>query len=409
MRKLIWVVLFFLLVAVASAEIKIYNPPDKFMTFGDTLMLQGAFAPGAALLINDISFKADADGAFGCGLVLHRGKNLVSVIGGGEQKNLRLLKMVTFPDVEQAYDGKRHWARGQIIYLATLGIIEGYPDGNFYPGNPVTRGEFATWLAKAKKLPIVSLEGDVFFDVPKEHWRAPYVKTVVATGYMAPQSTEQFGVDEPISRREVADIAVKTEGLDIIAKIKPLFRDVPQEGRGAAPIYTAQESGLVIGVNPDLPVYDPGRAITRAETATLISRFFAAQYGIRFLSDFEQGYSPGQLCGLNVAPQVTSFSLSPDLCQIGKLATLKLRATVAPRGPFVPLAKVTIDLTSVGGLPDAEMFDNGTAGDETAGDLTYSLNLSYQPKEAGDKVFRVTVTDKLGWEGKSTSYLTVVE
>jgi hypothetical protein len=409
MRKLLWVFPFFLLVSLAAAEIKLFNPADKFLTFGETLMLQGKIVPAAPLLVNGTPFSPAADGSFGCGLVLHGGKNLIVVSSGEERKTLRVLRLLTYPDIEQSYEDKKHWARGQIVYMTTLGIVEGYPDGNFYPGNPVTRGEFATWLAKVKKLPIVSLEGDVFFDVPKEHWRAPFVKAVTDAGYIAPYSRELFGIDDPISRREVANIAVKTEGLGIIARITPLFRDVPQEELGAAPIYTAREKGLVIGVNPDLPVYDPERAITRAETATLVSRFYTAQLGVRYLADFEQGYGGDKLCQLNVAPRFTAFTITPETMPVGKLATVKLRATLASREAFAPLAKVKIDLTAVGGLPDAEMFDDATAGDETAGDLTYSLNISYEPRIAGDKLLRVTASDKLGWEGKSESYLSVVE
>jgi hypothetical protein len=409
MRKSLWLFLLFFLASLASAELKIFNPDDKFMTFGETLMLRGKTAPKAGVAINGVPFAAAADGAFGCGLVLRGGKNLVIVGSGEEKKELRVLRMLTYPDVEQDYEGKKHWARGQIVYATTLGIVEGYPDGNFYPNNPVTRGEFATWLAKVKKLPVSSLKSDVFFDVPKEHWRAPFIKAVTDAGYMASFSKELFGIDEPITRREAADVAVKSEGLGIIARITPLFRDVSQQEVGAAPIYTAQEKGLVIGVNPELPIYDPERAITRAEAATLISRFYGAQLGVRSLADFTQGYNTDRLCRLNIAPRIAAFTIDPATVTLGKLSTLKLRVTIASREAFAPMAKVKIDLTEVGGLPDAEMFDDATAGDEIASDLTYSLNISYDPKETGEKLFSVTAADKLGWEGKGEGRLLVVE
>ncbi|MFA5113190.1 MAG: S-layer homology domain-containing protein [Candidatus Margulisiibacteriota bacterium] len=409
MRKLLRFLPVFLLVSTVAAEIRLFNPTDKFLTFNETLMAQGKADPGEPLLFNGVPFTAAEDGTFACGLVLRGGKNLVTVAGRKESKSVRVLRLVTYPDIEESYEGKKHWARGQIVYTSTLGYVEGYPDGNFYPANPATRGEFATWLAKVKKLTIPSLESDVFFDVPKEHWRAPFVKAVTDRGYMVPFSREIFGIDEPISRREAAEIAVKAEGLGIIARITPLFRDVPQEETGAAPIYTARERGLVIGVSPDLPVYDPERAITRAEAATLISRFYASQLGVRALSDFESGYGPDRLCRLNVAPQIAAFTIEPATVPAGKLSTIRLRAAIASRESFVPIARVKIDLTAVGGMPDAEMFDDATAGDETAGDLIYSLNISYEPTTTGDKALRVTAADRLGWEGKSEEYLTVTE
>jgi hypothetical protein len=288
-------------------------------------------------------------------------------------------------------------------------MIEGYPDGNFYPANPITRGEFATWLAKAKKIPAPAVTVDPFFDVPKEHWRAPYVKAVTDAGYLGAYSKEMFGLDDPISRREAAEIAVRTEGLGIIARITPLFKDVPQAESGAAPIYTAREGGLVIGVSKDIPVYDPERALTRAEAATLISRFSAAQAGVRYLSNFETGYSADKACGLNSEPQVVSFTIEPPLVIRNKVASLQLRVAIASREVFAPISKVKVDLAEIGGLPDAEMFDDGTSGDLERGDNIYSLNVSFQPLASGDKVLKVTVTDRLGWEGEQAATLLILE
>jgi len=405
MSKFLWLLCLPVLATAGWAEVTLFNPPDKFVTYSPIVMLQGQSTPAAPLLVNNTSFTPKDDGSFSCGLVLNKGKNRIEAGG----KTVRVLRLVTFPDIEQAYEGKKHWARGPIVYLATLGMIEGYPDGNFYPGNPVTRGELATWLAKAKKLPVPTLEADVFFDVPKEQWRAPYVKAITAAGYMPPYSTEMFGLDDPISRREAAEIAIKTEGLGIVAKITSFFRDVPQQERGAAPIYTAREGGLVIGVSKDVLVYDPERAITRAEAATLVARFSAAQWGIRYLSDFESGYGPERLCGLNVAPRVVSFAVLPAEVGLKPGAKIRLRAELASREVFAPLAKVKVDLSSIGGLADAEMYDDGTGGDDTPNDLIYALNLSFDPLSAGTKTFWLSATDKLGWEGTAQTTLLVVK
>lgn len=410
MKRRIWLVLpLILLMGTARAEIELINPTDKLVTFDEIVMLQGRVSPPAEVRIEGVVFRPQPDGVLACGLVLNPGKNLVLVGRDEEEKKLRLLHLVTYPDIEKTYDGKKHWARGQIVYLSSLKIIEGYPDGNFYPANPVTRGEFATWLARVKKLPVPVLTGDVFFDVPKEHWRAPYVKAVVEAGYMPPYSKETFGIDDPISRSEAADLAVKTEGLGIVSKIIPLFQDVPQEELVAAPIYAAKEKGLVIGVSAKMPIYDPDRAITRAEAATLISRFGSAQESIRYLSDFEKGYTNDKFCGLNVAPAIVAFTAAPREIVLNRTTSVKLRAEIASRESFSPISKVKVDLSAIGGVPDAEMFDDGTHGDETAGDRVYSLNISYGPKETGEKIFRAVAVDRLGWEGREETSVLVVE
>jgi hypothetical protein len=381
MKRGIWILPLILLAGAAAAEIQIFNPPDKLRTFDEVVMLQGKVVPPAEIRIGTVRFQPQTDGTFTCGLVLKPGKNLVVVARGTEEAKLRVLRMVTFPDIETTEDNSPHWARGQITYLASLGIIEGYPDGNFYPGNPVTRGEFATWLAKVKKLAVPALTRDVFFDVPKEHWRAPYIKAVADAGLMAPSAAGgTFGLDDPVLRGEAADLAVRTEGQGSADKISTLFKNVPSR-----------------------------EAITRAEAATLLSFFGAAQESIHDLSDFDKGFTADKYCGLNVAPAIVSFTATPEEISVNQAASLKLRAVVASRESFSPVSKAKVNLVSIGGASDAEMFDDGTHGDEAAGDGTYSLNLSFHPKSTGERRLEVTVTDRLGWEGKASTSILIVE
>lgn len=397
------------LAATAWAELSLANPKDKLITFDEIVRLQ-VKTNAPAIKVNEIKFRPDGEGNFTCGLVLHRGKNFVSVSDGGDEKNIRILRLITYPDIEEEYNGKKHWARAQIVYLSALGMIEGYPDGNFHPANPVSRSEFSTWLAKAKKLPVEpNLTVDPFFDVPKEHWRAPYVKAVTDAGYLSPYSKHSFGLDDPISRREAAEMIVRSEGLGTATKITQLFRDVPKEEKGSVPIYTAHEGGLVIGVSSKLPIYDPERALTRAEAAMLISRFTIAQNGIRYLYSFDNGYLPATYCRLEIAPVITGLTVEPGKTPINQTSTIKLRARLASREAFAPIAKVKADLSPIGGQPDAEMFNDGTHGDETAGDDLYSLNFSFTPQQSGQFLLGVVATDQLGWQGKSEAPLQVTK
>ena len=44
--------------------------------------------------------------------------------------------------------GENHWAYQAIEAMRLRGILDGYPDGNFYPSNYVTREEFAKIVVK---------------------------------------------------------------------------------------------------------------------------------------------------------------------------------------------------------------------------------------------------------------------
>ena len=218
-----------------------------------------------------------------------------------------------------------------------------------------------------------------------------------------------FGIDDPISRKEAADVIVRAEGLGIIEKIKNIFLDVPWKEQGAAPIYSAREKGLVFGVSRELPIYDPDRALTRAEAATLIFRFESIQRKAADLDDYQSGFNQKSYCRIDIPPQILWFSVDPAVVSANQSVNLKLRAKIGPRNNFVPLAKVKVDLRPLGGIPDAEMFDNGTGGDELSGDGVYSLNLNLTPAESGEKSLQVTATDQLGWETKKGANLTVIQ
>ena len=405
MRDLLWLPFFLLLASVAMAVV--FEPPDKSKTLSETVMLRGQVEGGGSLEVNGQPLSLKNGPSFACGLVLKPGKNLVELRRGEAKQKIRLLRLVSFTDIDAPYQEKKHWAQSHIIYMATLGVVEGAPDGNFYPDNPVTRGEFSTWLVRAKKMAVKPPTEDVFLDVPKEHWRAPFIKAIIDAGYLKGYSNNYFGIEDPVLRREAAQIAVMTQGLGVIEKIKPLFRDVPQAEKSALPIYTALEKGLVIGVNKKIPVYAPDRPLTRAEAATLLSRFIESQRGIAELINYDLDYTAADLCKLDVSPEVTELSLTPAEVYLKETASLRLRARIAPRGKFYPIARVKADLADIGGLPDAELFDDGTHGDDEVGDLVYSLNASFTPTEIGVKSIGITVTDKLGWETKKSVAISI--
>ena len=54
-----------------------------------------------------------------------------------------ILPAQAFPDVGN------HWAKIPIDHLHSRGLVNGYPDGAFYPQKFVTREEFATLLVQA--------------------------------------------------------------------------------------------------------------------------------------------------------------------------------------------------------------------------------------------------------------------
>ena len=97
-----------------------------------------------------------------------------------------------------------HWAYEAILKVEKAGIMIGYPDGTFRPGEPVSRAEMTKLLSRMVE---ETYSGGLYFDdVPSDHWAkeeiAALAKLGVITGY--PDGT--FRPEQKINRGEAAVI-----------------------------------------------------------------------------------------------------------------------------------------------------------------------------------------------------------
>jgi len=181
-----------------------------------------------------------------------------------------------FSDVET-----KHWAFGYIAEMVERGVLNGYPDGKFYPDSQVTRAEFAKIMTTAAGLSFKKPTSQIFADVAISEWYAPYVHT--AKEYLSAYTqngASYYLPNTPALREDIAVALVKlkgysTTGADVTA-LQRMFSDYRSISQNARVyVATAVENGLISG-------YDDGtfrgqNSITRAEAATLLWR--AYQYG----------------------------------------------------------------------------------------------------------------------------------
>ena len=69
-------------------------------------------------------------------------------------------------------DVENHWAKGYVNVLSEKAIINGYPDGTFAPNKTITRGEIATMVANSLSGSASVTEAVYFTDVKStaDHW-----------------------------------------------------------------------------------------------------------------------------------------------------------------------------------------------------------------------------------------------
>jgi len=181
-------------------------------------------------------------------------------------------EVVTRPDLKTFADvGTGYWARNAIEYLATLGIMNGYPDGTFKPDKPLTRGELAALLVKAKGFDVKPTKNGVFKDIRASNWVAPYVRIAFDRGYVQGYPDGTFQPNRIITRAEAATVFAKFSGLYMKPRVsEKAFPDVARAHWASPAIAAAKHEGLyeyLVGTN-----FQPKAVLTRAEAAEILSK-----------------------------------------------------------------------------------------------------------------------------------------
>lgn len=189
---------------------------------------------------------------------------------GGEEKPTEIVKLPvaekklkTFRDVPNGY-----WAKYPIEYLATAGVIGGYPDGTFKPEKALSRAELCTLLIKAKGTKISKPTSSIFPDLPANHWAAPYVAAAVSQKLVLGYPDGTFKPKKSLTRAEAVKIIASFDGLKTPKATVAPFPDVPTTHWAAPFIQAAKQAGLLQylkGKN-----FEPNKRLSRAEAAEMI-------------------------------------------------------------------------------------------------------------------------------------------
>ena len=400
-------IIFLSFIAIAIEKFEIISPQDKVKTLSTRVTIDGTAAGTQAVDINGTKVKLEKGGRFYAVALLSPGKNVVLVTAKypGEEKlakKIRVLRIVTCDDIEKLFKGRQHWAKQQVLTLLTLGIIEGYPDNMFLPGRPLSRGEFATWLARAKQLKRAQLTEDVFFDVPKEHWRAPYIKAVVDEGYMSGVTGEIFEINRNITRKDAVVAVAKASKLIPTRLNRSPFYDVPSNSEDAPYIFSAYNKGWVIGYPGKIRKLEPQKDMTRGEIAVLISRMSNIKDMKTSLYDFEKGYSSYQFSKISTKPVINKVAAEPSKIAADGKTPLRLSADVTDAQGKTDISQVWADITPLGGPNNAKMNLMATGFYE----ITFIMTTETMP---GEKNIIVNALDKSGLRSENSVKILVIK
>ncbi|MFD2705894.1 S-layer homology domain-containing protein [Salibacterium lacus] len=172
----------------------------------------------------------------------------------------------SFPDVDNDY-----WASDSIQKLAEDGVISGYPNGDYRPGEQINRGQVAAMLSSAFNLDVDENAEAPFDDLTDESYFTPVAAAVKEEGLIqGRQNNTEFAAGMDLSREQMATILVRAFNLDEREDVEADVADldeVHESHRGSVRILSQYD----ITDTAD-NMFRPDETVTRAQFAVFLDR-----------------------------------------------------------------------------------------------------------------------------------------
>jgi hypothetical protein len=186
----------------------------------------------------------------------------------------------TVPDPFTDIEGSVH--EQAIRCLAGYGFINGTTSTTFSPGGVVTRGQLASFIARAMAFSGFPFDtSDQGFTDIAGSPHAPAINGLAAAGIIEGISATTFGPNRPVTRAQAASLISRSLELGEAPDAPNAFEDDEGSVHEDAIDKLAAE-GIVGGVTPT--TYNPGGSVTRGAAASMIARAqdFAVEQGFSF-------------------------------------------------------------------------------------------------------------------------------
>lgn len=232
---------------MASAGIEIGTTLTDFAKVQPTVLTKEDFTDGVA----QVQVTTDSNSTF----------KLIASGDFGEVRS-KSLRAQIFTDVSSSHKYKE-----AITFVQEKKIMIGYGDGSFLPDGKLNRAEAVKILITANDLALLPAETN-FPDVDTSAWYAQYVATALARGLVKGYGNGEFKPGNTISRAEFLKIAIEAANIAIPQVINKPYPDVDTQDWFAPYFTIASKNDLLPAVRGGNIV--PHQAITRAESANII-------------------------------------------------------------------------------------------------------------------------------------------
>jgi hypothetical protein len=157
-----------------------------------------------------------------------------------------------------------------IRHLHDYGLINGYSDGSFKPGNTITRGEFFTMMIRALKLTVSDNNENNFSDI-ENHWAKDEILTAVNFGLVKGYDDGTIKPDDNITIGQVALVVDRAYDLNTYGK-NMIYYKLPDSHYAKDSMKKLLDAEVLKTSDSTYNNFDIDKLATRAECAMIISR-----------------------------------------------------------------------------------------------------------------------------------------
>ena len=152
--------------------------------------------------------------------------------------------------------------------LVSLGAASGYSDNTFRPGDAATREQAASVLVRAFELPLQKSQASSFSDVSSTSLTSRYIEAAYSRGILSGYADGTFRPGNAITRGELAMMVVKAAGWKVVTPAGASYSDVSASSMYYRYIETARVNGVLAAYTN--AAFGPTLKVTRGEVAQMV-------------------------------------------------------------------------------------------------------------------------------------------
>jgi hypothetical protein len=166
---------------------------------------------------------------------------------------------------------EEHPNKVAITYLKENNIVEGYEDGSFRPNNSINRAEALKIIVEAFEVNVDEKAKDRFSDVKEDQWFFKYVNSAVEEKIVQGYQDKTFKPAQEVLNSEALKMMMVAAKTAVRPSSEDVFLDVLKNEWFAPYFAAAKEKNIIWG--DELGLTQPNKPLSRAEFSELIYRF----------------------------------------------------------------------------------------------------------------------------------------